>query len=1501
MRHTQISQRRLALTLMAGLILLAANFAQAANGVGEKLSGTPIGCPSVDYSTSQVSTTVNQPANAFDGNTNTFYASYDKSNTWVGLDLGTPHVITRVGWCPRNASVGPARVQLALFEGSNSEDFLDAVPLYLVPGTGTIGQMQYADIHVSRGFRYVRYVGPNNARCNIGELEFYGTEGAGTDSIFYQVTNLPTVSIHTYSGVMPTDKVNDWESNITITYDGGRRIQEYPILTRCRGNASLNFPKKPYRFKFQNDKKHRMLKGSPLESPAKAKKWTLINNYGDKTLLRNILAFETSRRLNMPYTVYCQPVDVIMNGEYQGCYQLCDQISITDNRVPITEMTPADTQEPELTGGYLIEVDAYASRESSWFTSSRNIPVTIKSPDEDEITTEQKNYIRSYFNLMESAAFSTKFQDPSEGYRRRLDVESFLRHFLVGEFSGNTDTYWSTYMYKDRNQDYFTVAPSWDFDLAYDNDNRVYPVNGKSNWVYADGGSSAGSMKSLVSRILSDTYGAARLKAIWKDVRDSGKFSEASLVGFVDSVAREIDASQRLNFIRWPILSSKVHQNVKALGSYSAELEVVRDYIPARIEWIDNKLAYNQGPVIPDSTFEISTPQELLDFAAYIAKGGTGSTATLMADLDMTGFDTDFAPIGTSLKPFGGTFDGQGHRIANLHVTGTSNVGLFGTVTGGATISNLVIDASCSISGTSYVGVVGSASGIGQITLSCIGNEATISASTRNAGGILGCNYGSTADIVIENCYNTGSIVGSAESGALSGWIGSSATVKDCYNIGTVTGYDNTATYLYRGSATLTNTYSTQGTQGIPISDEAVSSGELCYLLNEGRTDSPVWRQALNVDDYPTFLASHAIVTYEDGRYINLGVKYGTPGDTDGDGDVDMADLGFYADYILQRPMELFVLDNADMNADGTIDVFDIVLASYSITGGQPSTGTLDSVDPDGMAARIDDFPMQAGAERQIPVSCSFDTPVTALQADIQLSEHLSYQSESLVRGALCGTSHVVAAAEVDGKLRILLYSTSREGLRQQAGELMRLGLLSDNDFAGGTLTLGSQKVATPEGFFLRPSDTQCSVQLTATPVSEIQIAQNPYIVEQGQTIMLEATVLPVTASEKTLQWSISNAAVAKVTAEGKLIARNSGHAVITASATDGSGVTATTYLRVLGEGDFEIASAEELIEFSACVNSGYTDIHASLTADIDMSGVNLTPIGSEEKPFCGTFDGHGHTISHLLIDRPNDTGVGLFGHITAPATIRNLVLDSSCAIVGMEYVGLVGYSEDSGTVTLECLGNEGSVSADATPAGILGSARNSSIAAITNCYSTGRITTVTSELEDIGAAQISGWLGNVAASVTNCWSTSEITGFQTSGYAVTTDRTFARVGGSRPTFTNCYSQVSKQVTLTEAEKFLSGEVTYLLNAGQTQSPVWGQTIGVDEHPSFQAGHGIVFKAADGTFYNQGTDLAAPTANHGRQTAIYDLTGRKIADRETPTDRLRKGLYIVGGHKVLKK
>jgi len=543
------------------------------------LKGTVIGTIETVYyqNSSDRSNTVNTRENAFDGDLNTFFASYDKSYTWTGLDLGSAHVITRVGWSPRNDGVGEQRVVLGVFEGANREDFMDALPLYVIPENGKIGTMSYADVQCSRGFRYVRYIGPADAHCNIAELEFYGHPGTGDDSHLYQVTNLPTVSIHTLNNEIPNDKVNQVVSQLTIISDDGTNLLSELGATRERGNASRDFPKKPYRIKF--DKKQNV-----LDAPAKAKKWTLINNYGDKTLMRNLLAFELSRRMGMSYTPYGTAVDVLLNGEYKGCYQLCDQVEIDKNRVAITEMTPEDNQGSALTGGYLIEVDAYANQEKSWFNSNKGNPVTIKSPDEDEITANQKQYIRNFFNQMEN------------NWAAYLDLNSFLRHFLVGELSGNTDTYWSVFMYKQRDENLMHVGPVWDFDLAFHNDKRIYPVNTKSDYIYRSGGSCAGNMRNFVDNIVvKDAAAKRKMLEIWDEARQSG-LTEENLLAYIDHWATVLQQSQHLNFLRWPILNQKVHQNVVAKGSFQAEVDVVKTFMKERIAWMDKKLGYTYKP-----------------------------------------------------------------------------------------------------------------------------------------------------------------------------------------------------------------------------------------------------------------------------------------------------------------------------------------------------------------------------------------------------------------------------------------------------------------------------------------------------------------------------------------------------------------------------------------------------------------------------------------------------------------------------------------------------------------------------------------------------------------------------------------------------------------------------------------------------------------------------------------------------------------------------------------
>ncbi len=575
---------------MRQFLMLIVMLAMALTAMGDqKLTGTYIGSACWDYSVNGIVS--NGQSRAFDGNQNTYFATEERSYGWVGMDLGRQYVITKVGWRPRNdRTVGEERVKFAVFQGANKADFTDAVPIYMITERGKLGTMDYADVDCSMGFRYVRYVGPSGSRCNVADLEFYGHAGAGDDSNLWQPTNLPTVCINTIDSREPFDKETEIAGSVVII-DNHRIDTDKPMTVRERGNASRGFPKKPWRIKFDK-------KTDVLGSPGKAKKWSLVNNYGDKSLMRNIVAFEIARRVGMAYVPFCRPVDVFLNGEFKGNYQLCDKIDIRPGRVDITEMTAIETSGDALTGGYLMEIDAYASGNAmEWFTSSKGVPVTLHSPDYGVYL--QYRYITGYFNEFERKLYSTLFTSPTSGYRTVFDTESFLQHFIVNELSGNPDIYWSVYMYKDRLDPKIYTGPVWDFDLAFDNDVRVYPMNRKSAFLYQSGVMCANQMDVMARRILvEDRTTKSELSQMWSRLRNGGRLDAEAIGSFIDQTYKNIKASADLNFERWPILRQAVHQNPRTPNTYEEEITFVKNFVWERIEKLDGPSFMNLDPTV---------------------------------------------------------------------------------------------------------------------------------------------------------------------------------------------------------------------------------------------------------------------------------------------------------------------------------------------------------------------------------------------------------------------------------------------------------------------------------------------------------------------------------------------------------------------------------------------------------------------------------------------------------------------------------------------------------------------------------------------------------------------------------------------------------------------------------------------------------------------------------------------------------------------------------------
>ena len=261
-----------------------------------------------------------------------------------------------------------------------------------------------------------------------------------------------------------------------------------------------------------------------------------------------------------------------------------------------------------------------------------------------------------------------------------------------------------------------------------------------------------------------------------------------------------------------------------------------------------------------EGIYEIGTANQFAQFASIVNAGEVDAKAVLMADVDLSGID--FTPIGNKANLYTGTFDGQGHVISNLTVTkgvdadasmgsvADGYVGLFGAVTGGATIKNFTLK-NAKLSGSAFIGVIGGSYGSGIVTIDAVGFEGEAIGEKQNVSGIIGVNMGSSATFKISNCYVTGKIAGGNESAAITGWTGGSqSSLTNCWSTAEVSGNDAGKPFYRHDSTVWSNCFNQSGEQVNAIPEGSLADGSMTFLLNGNQADG-VWYQTLGVDEYP--------------------------------------------------------------------------------------------------------------------------------------------------------------------------------------------------------------------------------------------------------------------------------------------------------------------------------------------------------------------------------------------------------------------------------------------------------------------------------------------------------------------------------------------------------------------------------------------------------------------------------------------------------------------------
>ena len=410
---------------------------------------------------------------------------------------------------------------------------------------------------------------------------------------YTNVSDLPTIYIETFDGSAITSKTTYKYCRLHYVDEEGLLTSYDSVSIRGRGNSTWNLSKKPYRIKFLNKEKF-LGKGY-----AKCKKWTLLANAGDKTMMRNAVTSAMGEFTSLKFNPAAKFVDMYLNGSYQGTYQISDQVDVRPHRVDITEQDYPLTEESDITGGYLLEVDGF--KDGNCFTTTRyGAPVRIHYPDDEEIAAEQTNYIRNFVNRFEAVLGAQTFTDPVQGYRAMVDTMSLIDWYICTEVSANIDGFFSTYFYKEQGDDRLYWGPLWDYDIAYNNDQRVQSEQGVSSSVrlmmadIAYNGS-----KKWVNRMWEDPWFQKTVYHRYKDLLDEGLVSY--MQEKVDSFATLLQQSQELNYEKWGI-SRKMYHEMVLYSSYDQYVADLKTFIVEHCAFLLEAFA-NRKPAEPTPPF----------------------------------------------------------------------------------------------------------------------------------------------------------------------------------------------------------------------------------------------------------------------------------------------------------------------------------------------------------------------------------------------------------------------------------------------------------------------------------------------------------------------------------------------------------------------------------------------------------------------------------------------------------------------------------------------------------------------------------------------------------------------------------------------------------------------------------------------------------------------------------------------------------------------------------
>ncbi len=305
---------------------------------------------------------------------------------------------------------------------------------------------------------------------------------------------------------------------IQITGDDGEILFEKDsMMVKGRGNSTwYNFPKKPYTLKLRHQ--------ADLFGTGKSKHYVLLANWMDRTLLRNVVAFEAARRTSLDWTPSGRFVELYLNGKHQGNYWLGEKVNVEGSKFKADYLFSLDVSDWEETD---FTID-YGFRPNSW---QPGLPVEVKHPDRDDLEAAEFEKV-----LSDSRILLDRIGEALEAgtWKGMIDLDSFCDWYIVHELTGNMEPNHPKSCYYHYRDGMLVAGPVWDFDW----------------YTFIPGVKGLKIDHSLFyGNLLQHDEFKARLKLRW----DALKPAFTTLGSFVDEQVEIIRFSEAVNHQQWPI------------------------------------------------------------------------------------------------------------------------------------------------------------------------------------------------------------------------------------------------------------------------------------------------------------------------------------------------------------------------------------------------------------------------------------------------------------------------------------------------------------------------------------------------------------------------------------------------------------------------------------------------------------------------------------------------------------------------------------------------------------------------------------------------------------------------------------------------------------------------------------------------------------------------------------------------------------------------------------